>query len=146
MRESLLIAGAALIGLAATLPEGLARADGRAVRSNVMGVSEIKPGMKGYGLTVFEGTKPSRFDVEVIGVLKNFRPRQEVILIKTHHPRLEVAKVVAGMSGRKRARCRRAAHPPHAGRDGAAASGQHQRLAPATLAERQERSPLARPG
>src|ERR1051325_11367470 len=99
MRESLLIAGAALIGLAATLPEGLARADGRAVRSNVMGVSEIKPGMKGYGLTVFEGTKPSRFDVEVIGVLKNFRPRQEGILIKTHHPRLEVAKVVAGMSG-----------------------------------------------
>ena len=70
-----------------------------ALRPNVMGVSEIKPGMKGYGLTVFEGTKPTRFDVEVIGVLKNFRPRQEVILIKTFHPRLEVAKVVAGMSG-----------------------------------------------
>jgi hypothetical protein len=99
MRESLLLVGAALLGLAAALPEGLARADGRAVRPNVMGVSEIKPGMKGYGLTVFEGTKPERFDVEVIGVLQNFRPKQEVILIKTHHPRLEVAKVVAGMSG-----------------------------------------------
>jgi hypothetical protein len=99
MRESLLLAGAALVGLAATLPEGLARADGRATRANVMAVSEIKPGMKGYGLTVFEGTKPDRFEVEVIGVLKNFRPRQEVILIKTRHPRLEIAKVVAGMSG-----------------------------------------------
>jgi len=99
MRESLLLVGAALLGLAATLPEGLARADGKSQRSNVMAVSEIKPGMKGYGLTVFEGTKPERFDVEVIGVLQNFRPRQEVILIKTHHPRLEVAKVVAGMSG-----------------------------------------------
>ena len=99
MRESLLLVGAALLGLAATLPEGLARADGRSLRSNVMGVSEIKPGMKGYGLTVFQGTKPERFDVEVIGVLQNFRPKQEVILIKTHHPRLEVAKVVAGMSG-----------------------------------------------
>ena len=99
MRESLLLVGAALLGLSAALPEGLARADGRAARSNVMGVSEIKPGMKGYGLTVFEGTKPERFDVEVIGVLKNFRPKGEVILIKTHHPRLEVAKVVAGMSG-----------------------------------------------
>jgi hypothetical protein len=99
MRESLLLAGAALVGLAATLPEGLALADGRANRANVMAVSDVKPGMKGYGLTVFEGTKPTRFDVEVIGVLKNFRPRQEVILIKTHHPRLEVAKVVAGMSG-----------------------------------------------
>jgi len=99
MKNTLLLAGAALLGLAATLPEGLARADGTALRANIMGVSEIKPGMKGYGLTVFEGTKPDRFDVEVIGVLKNFRPRQEVILIKTHHPRLEVAKVVAGMSG-----------------------------------------------
>jgi len=99
MRNTLLLAGAALLGLAATLPEGLARADGRAQRANVMSVSEIKPGMKGYGLTVFEGTKPERFDVEVIGVLNNFRPRQEVILIKTHHPRLEIAKVVAGMSG-----------------------------------------------
>ncbi len=55
--------------------------------------------MKGYGLTVFEGTEPSRFDVEVIDVLENFRPRQDLILIKTSHPRLEVAKVVAGMSG-----------------------------------------------
>lgn len=55
--------------------------------------------MKGYGLTVFEGTKPDRFDVEVIDVLQNFRPRQDLILIKTKHPRLEVAKVVAGMSG-----------------------------------------------
>jgi hypothetical protein len=99
MKNALLLGGAALLGLALTLPEGLARADGKALRTNVMGVSEIKPGMKGYGLTVFEGTKPTRFDVEVIGTLKNFRPRQEVILIKTHHPRLEVAKVVAGMSG-----------------------------------------------
>ena len=99
MKNALLLGGAALLGLALTLPVGLARADGRALRANVMSVSEIKPGMKGYGLTVFEGTKPTRFDVEVIGVLKNFRPRQEVILIKTHHPRLEVAKVVAGMSG-----------------------------------------------
>jgi hypothetical protein len=99
MRESLLLAGAALLGLCAALPEGLARADGHATRPNVMGVNEIKPGMKGYGLTVFDGTKPERFEVEVIGVLQNFRPKQEVILIKTHHPRLEIAKVVAGMSG-----------------------------------------------
>ncbi len=55
--------------------------------------------MKGYGLTVFEGTKPEKFDVEIIDVLHNFRPRQELILVKTTHPRLEVAKVVAGMSG-----------------------------------------------
>lgn len=64
-----------------------------------MSLSEIKPGMKGYGLTVFKGTKPERFEVEIIDVMKNFQPRQELILVKTIHPRLEVAKVVAGMSG-----------------------------------------------
>jgi hypothetical protein len=64
-----------------------------------MPISQVRRGMKGYGLTVFEGTRPERFDVEVIDVLKNFRPRQDLILIKTKHPRLEVAKVVAGMSG-----------------------------------------------
>jgi hypothetical protein len=32
--------------------------------------------MKGYGLTVFKGTEPERFDVEVIGVLHDFRPGQ----------------------------------------------------------------------
>jgi hypothetical protein len=64
-----------------------------------MPVSDIRPGMKGYGLTVFQGTKPERFDVEVIDVLKNFRPKQDLILVKTKHPRLEITKVVAGMSG-----------------------------------------------
>ncbi len=64
-----------------------------------MPVEQVKRGMKGYGLTVFEGTKPTRFDVEIIDVLKNFRPKQDLILIKTDHPRLKVAKVVAGMSG-----------------------------------------------
>jgi hypothetical protein len=83
------------------LPLGLRRAhaDGLTSRADVMPVKDIKPGMKGYGLTVFSGTTPERFDVEVIDVLSNFRPRQDLILIKTKHPRLEVAKVVAGMSG-----------------------------------------------
>lgn len=89
------------MGLVASIPMGLesARADGAAKRSDILPVSAIKRGMKGYGLTVFEGTKPERFDVEVIDVLDNFRPHQALILIKTRHPRLEVAKVVAGMSG-----------------------------------------------
>ena len=55
--------------------------------------------MKGYGLTVFKGTQPERFDVEVIGVLHHFRPGQQLILIKTPNPRLDVVKTVRGMSG-----------------------------------------------
>jgi len=62
-------------------------------------VDEIRPGMKGYGLSVFRGTEPERFDVEVIDVLRNFRPNQDLILIRTPHPLLDRARGVAGMSG-----------------------------------------------
>ncbi|MGB5314342.1 MAG: SpoIVB peptidase S55 domain-containing protein, partial [Polyangiales bacterium] len=62
-------------------------------------VDEIQPGMKGYGLSVFRGTEPERFDVEVIDVLRNFRPNQDLILIRTPHPLLDRARGVAGMSG-----------------------------------------------
>jgi hypothetical protein len=101
VRSPSLVPLAAALGLAAAsaLGFGLARAEGRATRPDIMPVAEIRPGMKGYGLTVFEGTRPEKFEVEVIDVLHNFRPRQELILVKTMHPRLEVAKVVAGMSG-----------------------------------------------
>ncbi len=68
-------------------------------KPRTIGVNEIKEGMKGYGLTVFKGTEPEKFDVEVIGVLHNFRPSQELILVKTPHPRLNITKNVRGMSG-----------------------------------------------
>lgn len=64
-----------------------------------LAVEHIRPGMKGYGLTVFRGTRPERFDLEVIDVLHNFRPDQDLILVRTKHPQLDHAKVVAGMSG-----------------------------------------------
>ena len=64
-----------------------------------IGVDEIRPGMRGYGMTVFRGTQPERFDVEVIDVLHNFRPDQHLILVKTIHPVLDHALVVGGMSG-----------------------------------------------
>jgi len=100
VRFTTLLIAATALGLLAPLPLlESARAEGAATRSDILSVKDIKPGMKGYGLTVFEGVKPEKFDVEVIDVLKNFRPRQELILVKTKHPRLEVAKVVAGMSG-----------------------------------------------
>jgi hypothetical protein len=101
VRNSALLVAALLTGLLLPLPLGLGRAEAgpAGLRSDVMPVSQVRRGMKGHGLTVFEGTKPERFEVEVIDVLKNFRPRQDLILVKTKHPRLDVAKVVAGMSG-----------------------------------------------
>lgn len=61
--------------------------------------SELKSGMKGYGLSVFKGTQPERFEVEVLGVLKNAFPNQDMILIRMSGANLELHKVIAGMSG-----------------------------------------------
>lgn len=62
-------------------------------------VSKVKKGMKGYGLTVFEGTTPEKFEVEVIDVLHNFRPSMDIMLVKTLHPRLNKVNAVGGCSG-----------------------------------------------
>lgn len=98
MRKEFLPIGALGVGLLAGLGLSIPLAHGDA-KPKTISVDEIKDGMKGYGLTVFKGTEPERFDVEVVGVLRNFRPGQELVLIKTPHPRLNVTKNVKGMSG-----------------------------------------------
>ncbi len=101
LRTSAVFILASLAGLALAVPLAIrqAQAQGGKTRADILPLSQVKAGMKGYGLTVFEGTKPEKFDVEVIGVQKGFLPRQDLILIKTRHPRLDVTRVVAGMSG-----------------------------------------------
>src|SRR3954468_5283289 len=64
-----------------------------------MTVDEIRPGMKGYGKTVFQGTKIEQFDVEILGVLKNIAPKQDMILARLSGGPLEHTGVIAGMSG-----------------------------------------------
>jgi hypothetical protein len=64
-----------------------------------MHVSEVRPGMTGYGLSVFKGTKIEKFDVEVLSVLKNFNPKYDVVLITCKGMNLEHTGAIAGMSG-----------------------------------------------
>ncbi|HMO24999.1 MAG TPA: hypothetical protein PKB10_01900 [Tepidisphaeraceae bacterium] len=65
-----------------------------------MRVAEVKPGMKGYGLSVFRGHTPERFDVEVVSVLHNLMgPKQDVVLIRASGMGLEQTGSIAGMSG-----------------------------------------------
>lgn len=86
--------------LPTALPDGAIRRALAQVRTpGTMPVSEIQAGMRGYGLTVFRGTQPERFEVEVIDVLHQFRPDQDLILIRTTHPILTDATTVGGMSG-----------------------------------------------
>src|SRR4029077_9162493 len=91
---SILAGAVASVGLGAALAQALPGEPG-----DPLPLSEVKPGMKGYGLTVFSGTVPEKFDVEVISVLHNFRPSMDLVLIKTPNPRLNITRTVAGMSG-----------------------------------------------
>ena len=70
-----------------------------AAAAQTMPLSQVQKGMKGYGLTVFEGTKLERFDVEIIGVLNNIGPGQNMILARVDSPMVDRAGVIAGMSG-----------------------------------------------
>jgi hypothetical protein len=64
-----------------------------------MPLSDVRKGMKGYGLTVFEGTKVEKFDIEILGVLHNIGPDQNLILARVDHPVVARAGIIAGMSG-----------------------------------------------
>jgi len=65
----------------------------------IMPVSEIKIGMKGYGLTVFKGGKIERFEFEVLGIEKNSMPGRNMVLIKASGGPLADTGILAGMSG-----------------------------------------------
>jgi len=65
----------------------------------IMPLSDVKPGMVGQALTVFQGTKPEPFKVRVVSVMRNFLPKEDVILIRAEDPRVEFSGIVAGMSG-----------------------------------------------
>src|SRR5262245_13927020 len=64
-----------------------------------MSVDEVRPGMKGIGKTVFQGTRIEEFDVELLGVLKNFAPKQDMVLARLSGGPLAKTGVIAGMSG-----------------------------------------------
>ena len=65
----------------------------------ILSLADVKPGMVGEALTVFQGTKPEPFKIRVVSVLRNFLPKQDVILVRAEDPRVEHSGIVAGMSG-----------------------------------------------
>jgi hypothetical protein len=61
---------------------------------------DIRPGLKGVGRTIFEGNEVQEFQVEFLGVLKNFlAPKHDVILARLSGGPLAETGVIAGMSG-----------------------------------------------
>ena len=71
-----------------------------AASPSIMPLNQIRAGMKGTALTVFQGVKPESMDVEVLGVLHNVNgPKGDIILVRLRGAKPEYTGVVAGMSG-----------------------------------------------
>ncbi|MAE61170.1 MAG: hypothetical protein CMJ49_07420 [Planctomycetaceae bacterium] len=68
-----------------------------------MALDEIKPDMRGYGMSVFSGTTPEPFAVEVLSVASanvgEPAPGKSVIWIRCPGERMQKSGPVAGMSG-----------------------------------------------
>ena len=62
-------------------------------------VDEIEVGQRGYGLSVFSGTDVERFEVEVLGIMRDVQPDTDSILARLSGQNLEETGVIAGMSG-----------------------------------------------
>ena len=63
--------------------------------------SELRPGMRGYGLTVFKGTQVTRFPITVLGVARGHLSGSDLVLIRVDGGHLveQGIGIVAGMSG-----------------------------------------------
>ncbi|MEE9236032.1 MAG: SpoIVB peptidase S55 domain-containing protein [Candidatus Acidoferrales bacterium] len=78
----------------------LLSAGARAQTTEILPLDQIRPGMKGVARTVFAGQEIETFDVEVLGVLRNFvGPHQDLILVRLLGDNVLHTGVVAGMSG-----------------------------------------------
>lgn len=64
-----------------------------------MPLKDVRPGMQGYGYTVFENDRIEKFDVEVIDIIHNYRPQRDIIIIKLLGDKPTHTGIVSGMSG-----------------------------------------------
>jgi hypothetical protein len=66
----------------------------------ILEVSGIHAGQKGYGLCDFGGgAGVQKFGVEILGVMREYAPKQDLILARLSGNNLEKSGVIAGMSG-----------------------------------------------
>jgi hypothetical protein len=66
----------------------------------ILPLSDVRPGLKGVGKTIFEGDKITEFQVVILGVLKNaIAPKRDLILARLSGGPLANTGVISGMSG-----------------------------------------------
>lgn len=64
-----------------------------------MRLADVRPGMKGYGLSVFHGTRIEKFNVEVVDIVKNFNAGFDAVVVNCPDPQTAHFNSVEGMSG-----------------------------------------------
>lgn len=75
-------------------------ADARPADGPPMPLAEVASGDRGEVWTVFQGTTPEPFTVEVAGIIRNaLGPGKSLILCRLTDPRVQAMGAVAGMSG-----------------------------------------------
>jgi hypothetical protein len=68
--------------------------------SRLFPLADVRAGMKGVGHTVFVGSEPQEFGVEILGVIDGYpNPRQSAIIAKLSGANVAKTRVFAGMSG-----------------------------------------------
>ncbi|MEE2627039.1 MAG: SpoIVB peptidase S55 domain-containing protein [Candidatus Latescibacterota bacterium] len=72
----------------------------RAVEEAFMSTDQIERGMRGYGLSVFQGVEIDTFGVEILGVMRDaIGPGHDLILARMSGADLEHTGIIRGMSG-----------------------------------------------
>ena len=65
-----------------------------------MSIEDVRAGMTGIGVTVFDGTKREEFKAEILGVLRNVMgPQRDIIVARLSGGPLNHTGVMQGMSG-----------------------------------------------
>lgn len=71
-----------------------------ASKSEFLPLSEVREGMRGTARTVFRGSEPEPFDVEILGVVRGaIGPKQDMIIGRISGGKADRTFVFAGMSG-----------------------------------------------
>ena len=68
-------------------------------QTEIFPLDQLKPGLKGTGKTVFSADEVETFGVEILGVLKNVGPKQNMILARLSGDEIDKYGVFSGMSG-----------------------------------------------
>ncbi|HEY7783524.1 MAG TPA: hypothetical protein VIB00_02285, partial [Pyrinomonadaceae bacterium] len=99
MKKLLLVLLFGLIGISPAIAQSPAKSM-ISESSQFFPLEDLRPGMKGVARTVFSGTEPQEFGVEILGVLPGFpAPRQSAIIARLSGPNAEKTGVFGGMSG-----------------------------------------------